>query len=85
MNRLERYIALQVIIAAVMTMAVLLGLLVFLAFVDELDSVGQGGYRTLDAFLVALYSAPRLSFEAFPVAALSAACWAWVDWLHGAS
>jgi lipopolysaccharide export system permease protein len=53
MNRLERYIALQVIIAAVMTMAVLLGLLVFLAFVDELDSVGQGGYRTLEAFPVA--------------------------------
>lgn len=70
MNRLERYMALQVVRAAAMTLVVLLGLLVFLAFVDELDSVGQGSYRTLDAFLVALYEAPRLSFQAFPVAAL---------------
>jgi len=70
MNRLERYIAGQVIRAAAMTLVVLLSLLVFLHFVDELDDVGQGSYRALDAFLVALYSAPRLSFEAFPVAAL---------------
>lgn len=70
MNRLERYIALQVMRAAGMTLLVLLSLLVFLQFVDELDGVGQGTYRTLDAFLVALYAAPRLAFEAFPVTAL---------------
>lgn len=70
MNRLERYIAMQVIRAAGMSLLVLLSLLVFLHFVDELDDVGQGNYRTLDAFLFALYSAPRLTFESFPVAAL---------------
>jgi lipopolysaccharide export system permease protein len=70
MNRLERYIAVQLMRASAMTLAVLLGLLLFLTFVDELDHVGQGSYRALDAFLVSLYAAPRLSFEAFPVAAL---------------
>lgn len=70
MNGLERYIGLQVARATAMTLLVLLSLLVLLHFVDELDAVGEGSYRTLDAFLVALYSAPRLTFEAFPAAAL---------------
>lgn len=70
MNRLERYLALQIMRAAGMTLLALLGLLVFLQFVDELDAVGQGRYGVLDAFLVALYAVPRLTFEAFPVTAL---------------
>lgn len=70
MNRLERYIGLQVGRATALTLLVLLSLLVLLHFVDELDHVGEGSYQTVDAFLVALYSAPRLSFEAFPAAAL---------------
>lgn len=70
MNRLERYIARQVILASALTLVVLLSLLVLVHFVDELDHVGQGSFQTLDAFLVAALSAPRLSFEAFPAAAL---------------
>ncbi len=70
MNRLERYIGWQIARATALTLLVLLSLLVLLQFLDELDQVGQGGYRAWDAFLVALYSAPRLSFEGFPAAAL---------------
>lgn len=70
MNRLERYIGIQVIRAAVMTLLVLLGLMLFLTFVDELDDVGKGSYQAADAFLVTLFAMPRMIFEAFPVAAL---------------
>lgn len=70
MSHLERYIAMAVVRAAAMTLLVLLTLMIFFNFVDELDDVGQGSYQAFDAFKVALYTAPRLTFETFPVAAL---------------
>lgn len=70
MRLIDRYLAMTVIRATLMTLLVLLVLLVFFGFIDEMDEVGRGDYRTFDAFLVALASAPRLSFEIFPVAAL---------------
>lgn len=70
MRLIDRYLAVTVIRATLMTLLVLLVLLVFFGFVDEMEDVGRGDYRTVDAFLVALASAPRLSFEVFPVAAL---------------
>lgn len=70
MNRLERYLGLQVLRAVLMTLLVLLALLLFMTFIDEVEDVGKGDYQTLDALLVTLYALPRMIFEAFPVAAL---------------
>jgi lipopolysaccharide export system permease protein len=70
MNRLERYLGLQIVRATVMTLIALLGLLLFVTFIDELDDVGKGSYQMQDALLVALYVLPRMIYEAFPVAAL---------------
>lgn len=70
MNRLERYLSISVLRAVLIALLVFMSLLIFLGFVDEMDEVGKGRFTTLDAFLVALLSAPRYSFEVFPVAAL---------------
>lgn len=66
----DRYIASAMLKATAMTLVVLVILLVFFGLIDEMDEVGRGSYRMVDAFLVALMSAPRYVFEVFPVAAL---------------
>lgn len=66
----ERYIGAAMLKATGMTLVVLVVLLVFFGLIDEMDEVGKGDYRMGDAFLVAMLSAPRYVFEAFPVAAL---------------
>lgn len=67
---LERYIGGVMLKATAMTLIVLIMLLVFFGLIEEMDEVGQGAYRMVDAFMVAMLSAPRFVFEAFPVAAL---------------
>ena len=70
MNILERYIAFTMLKATSMTVLVLVILLVFFGFVDEMDSLNRGEYKLLDAFIVAILSSPRYIFEVFPIAAL---------------
>jgi lipopolysaccharide export system permease protein len=66
----ERYIAASMLKATGMTLLVLVILLVFFGLIEESDDVGKGAYQMADAFLVAILSAPRFMFEAFPVAVL---------------
>lgn len=70
MPLLERYIAGAIIRTTAITILVLVILLVFFNFVDELDHVGEADYLAKDAFVVALLTAPRYMFEVFPIAAL---------------
>jgi lipopolysaccharide export system permease protein len=70
MKLFERYIALTMLNATLMTLLVLVILLVFFTTMEELDDVGRGDYRAIDAFWVSVLAAPRYVFEAFPVAAL---------------
>lgn len=67
---LERYLATTMLKATGMALVVLVILLVFFGLIEEMDEVGKGSYQLGDAFLVALLSAPRYVFEAFPVSAL---------------
>lgn len=67
---LDRYIGGVMLRATAMTLVVLIALLVFFSFIDEMEDVGKGAYRTVDAFIVAMLSAPRHVFEGFPVAAV---------------
>ena len=69
MKILDRYIILTIVKASSVALLILGILLLFLAFVDEMDDVGKGFYQTSDAFLVALLSAPRIIYEIFPIAA----------------
>lgn len=66
----ERYIGRTIAVGILLALTVTLVLLTLLGFVDELDDVGVGQYGVSDAFLFALMSVPRYTFEAFPIAAL---------------
>lgn len=70
LSLMERYIAGTMLKATAMTLLVLVILMVFFGLIEEMDDVGRGAYRTIDAFFVAVLSTPRFVFEAFPVAAL---------------
>ena len=70
MRRIDRYIAVTVIKAALMTLLVLTIMAFLLTLVDEIEDVGSGDYSNLDAMLVAACSVPRFLYEAFPVSAL---------------
>jgi lipopolysaccharide export system permease protein len=67
---LKRYIASTMIKAILMTLLVLIVLTFVLTFIEEMDDIGKGEYRLLDAFVVALSTTPMLIYEVFPVSAL---------------
>ncbi|BAO44448.1 LPS export ABC transporter permease LptG [Thiolapillus brandeum] len=70
MRRIDRYIAVTVIKATLMTLLVLTVLAFVLTLVDEMEDMGKGNYGTLDAMIVAACSVPRFIYQAFPVSAL---------------
>ncbi|MGV6826809.1 MAG: LPS export ABC transporter permease LptG [bacterium] len=70
MNTLDRYLSGTVVRAIMLTLLVLTLLIMVLTFVEEAEEVGKGDFAIIHAFLVALYSVPRVIYEAFPVAAL---------------
>ena len=65
-----RYIAIQVLIGLVIATAVLLPLFSFFDLLDQLDDVGKGTYRTIDAFLYTLSLLPRRFIQIAPFIAL---------------
>ena len=67
---LGRYIGRRVVAGTVWTLLVLITLLGFFFFIEELGDVGEGRYRTADAALYVLLILPRYAYEIFPVAAL---------------
>ena len=67
---LNRYLGSTMIKARLMTLLVLTVLTFVLAFIEEMDDIGRGEYRLLDAFVVALSTTPMFIYEAFPVSAL---------------
>ena len=66
----ERYVALHVIAATLLSLLVLLALFLFISVVDDLGRVGEGAYTLLRSLEYVASSAPRLAFSLFPVAAL---------------
>ena len=65
-----RYIAFQVLIGLVIATAVLLPLFSFFDLLDQLDDVGKGTYRTIDAFLYTTSLLPRRFIQIAPFIAL---------------
>lgn len=65
-----RYIAHQVLIGFVISTAILLPLFSFFDLLDQLDDVGRGTYRTIDAFLYTAMLLPRRLIQVAPFVAL---------------
>lgn len=67
---LDRYIALNYLKGMVPVLVLLLALFSLLTLTEELEEVGNGTFRQIDAFLVVLYTSPRLIVDLMPVTAL---------------
>lgn len=65
-----RYISTQVFIGLVIATAILLPLFSFFDLLDQLDDVGKGTYRTIDAFLYTTMLLPRRFIQIAPFVAL---------------
>ncbi len=70
MKLIDRYIALTVVKATLVTLLALTVLAFVLELVDEIEDVGKGDYSSWTAMVVAACSTPRFIYEAFPVSAL---------------
>ena len=69
---IDRYIARHFFIGSAIVLLVLLPLFGFLTLSEELENVGKGAYTSFDAFVVVLYSLPRLALDLLPVTAILA-------------
>lgn len=70
MRLIDRYIGTTVAVSTLTVMGVLLALMMFAGFVNELDRVGSGDYGLTQAGKFVLLSLPRTAYELFPSAAL---------------
>lgn len=70
MQIIDRYIGRAIFSSSLVVLVGLVGIFLFLGFLDELDSLGQGRYTIFAAGEFTLLSAPRIAYEAFPIAAL---------------
>lgn len=70
MNILERYIAKTVLLSIALVSVMLFGLQIFILFVSELRSIGQGDYTVWQAFIYVLMQAPYQVYLFFPTASL---------------
>jgi lipopolysaccharide export system permease protein len=67
---LDRYIGKIILHYTMVTMLVLLGLLTFVHFIDQLASLGKGSYDLAKAIEYVVLIIPRTIYELFPMAAL---------------
>lgn len=70
MKTLDRYIALEIIKGSVIAVLVLLALLNFFTFADELGEMGEGDYGLRKIFEYLALTSPRSGYELMPSAAL---------------
>lgn len=70
MNVLNRYIAMEVLKGSLVASIVLLSLLNFFTFTDELSDIDEGTYGIKDIFIYLSLTSPRDFYELLPSAAL---------------
>lgn len=70
MRLIDRYIGMTIVLSTLTVMAVLLALMSFADFVNELDKVGHGNYGLVQAGEYTLLSMPRTAYVLFPFTAL---------------
>lgn len=67
---LERYLGRIILNQTMLVLTVLLGLFLFVSFIDQLSDIGHGDYTLLDAIQYVILTSPRTVYELFPMAAL---------------
>ena len=70
MRLIDLHIARMMTQQILLVVSVLLGLFLFVSFLDQLGSIGSGGFKITDAIRYVLLTAPRTLYELFPTAAL---------------
>jgi len=70
MRILDLYIARIVLYQTTVVVAVLVGLFMFITFIEQVGELGTGSYGALDAIEFTLLSVPRILYEVFPMSAL---------------
>lgn len=70
MNLLERYIAKTILLAIALVTLMLVGLQVFILFVEQIDSLGQGYYGVAQASSYVFLQMPWQVYLFFPMASL---------------
>ena len=70
MKILDVYIGKILLSHIMVTIMVLLGLFVFVTFVDELSDIGKGAYGLSQVIQYVVLSIPKILYEVFPMAAL---------------
>lgn len=70
LSRLDRYLGRSVLRSTLLVFAVLLALLVFVAFIDEFKDYGKGHFGLAALMSYVILSIPRRTYEIFPAAVL---------------
>jgi len=67
---LDRYIGGTILRQSSLVFIVLMGIFLFMVFVEELADIGVGNYDLASIFRFVVLSAPRIAYETFPMVAL---------------
>ncbi len=70
LRRSDRLVTQAVLASLLPAWIALVGFDALMAFAAELDEIGEGGYTTLKAAYLTLYTLPRRAYQLFPPAAL---------------
>lgn len=70
MKVLQRYFRVEIVRSVLFTLAAFLALFAFFDLMNELPSVGRGGYKLQHAFFFVLLGLPSYTYELMPIAAL---------------
>lgn len=70
MKVLQRYFTSEIVRSVLFTLAAFLALFAFFDLMNELPSVGRGGYKLQHAFFFVLLGMPGYAYELMPIAAL---------------
>lgn len=70
MRILDLYIARVILYQTAVVVTVLVGLFMFITFIEQIGDLGTGNYGVLDAIEYTILSVPRILYEVFPMAAL---------------
>ncbi|WP_211452818.1 LPS export ABC transporter permease LptG [Collimonas antrihumi] len=70
MKVLQRYFTSEIVRSVLFTLAAFLALFAFFDLMNELPSVGRGGYKLQHAFFFVLLGMPSYAYELMPIAAL---------------
>ncbi len=70
MRLLDLYLGRVLLNQILLVLGVLVGVFVFVTFIDQVSYLGTGQYSLLDAIKYVLLSTPRIVYEVFPMAVL---------------